>query len=493
MTKLSKDSREVTLLSVSKIITLLLGLITSAILSRVRSLQEYGTYSQMLTVVSITTSALMLGLPNSINFFLSRHDNPEDKKRFVSVYYTVNSILSAITGLMLILAMPLISDYFKNPLIRSFAYFLAVYPWTKIITASMERLLIQYGKSRYVLVFNLCQSCAVLAINVAVAIGAFGFSVYIAMYTVVQSLFAISVYAIAHKLSGGIRILLDRSMIREVLKFSIPLGLASVIGTLNVEMDKLVIGRLMNTEAVALYANAGKELPVTFFTASITAVMLPRITRLIKDGNTEGAVTVWGNAAYVSFGFICLCAFGFITFAPEIITILYSEKYIAGTGIFRIYCVDLLIRFTYIGMLLNATGHTKKILYCSIGTIAFNLVFNVIFYYIFGFIGPAISTVFSALVMNTLQLVMTSRISKIRFSKLFLWKKMFAILLINVALSMVFFHAKMYLPLEQALGGIGEAIFLGVVWCGVYALLVGKRLLHQWKRLGEIEESIAER
>ena len=177
--KLSKDSKEVSLLSVSKIITLVMGIVTSAILSRVRSLEEYGTYTQLVTAVSLVTSVFMLGLPNSINFYLSRHDDPGDRNRYLSVFYSLNTILSLLAGLILVLAMPFISVYFNNPLIKSIAYFLAEYPWTRIITATIERLLIQYEKSKYVIVYNLCHNGAILVVNVCSrAIGLCHFSLY---------------------------------------------------------------------------------------------------------------------------------------------------------------------------------------------------------------------------------------------------------------------------------------------------------------------------
>lgn len=240
----------------------------------------------------------------------------------------------------------------------------------------------------------------------------------------------------------------------------------------------------MDPEAVAIYANAGKEMPVTFLAASINAVMLPRITRLIKNHDNEKAVSIWGNATYVSFSFLCIASFGFIAFAPQVLTLLYSDKYLPGVGVFSVYCVELLLRSTYIGMILNASGDTKKILYCSIGTLITNLVFNVLFYYLFGFIGPAISTVFSAFIMSFLQLNMTSRKIGIPFKKLMPWGKMMTIFIVNFGLLCFFVTMQKVLPLEQYIGEITEAIVLGIIWILVYVMIFGRKLLSIWKSLG---------
>lgn len=62
-------------LTVSRLITLSIALVSAMLLSRFRTLEEYGTYSQILLVTNIVTSLLMLGLPNSINYFLARAES----------------------------------------------------------------------------------------------------------------------------------------------------------------------------------------------------------------------------------------------------------------------------------------------------------------------------------------------------------------------------------------------------------------------------------
>ena len=53
-------------LSVSKFFTLAISLVSAMLLSRYRTLQEYGTYSQLLLVSNLVVSIISLGLPSSI-------------------------------------------------------------------------------------------------------------------------------------------------------------------------------------------------------------------------------------------------------------------------------------------------------------------------------------------------------------------------------------------------------------------------------------------
>ena len=56
-------------LTISKLITMAIALVNAMLLSRFRTLEEYGTYSQLLLIINLATTFFMLGLPNSINYF----------------------------------------------------------------------------------------------------------------------------------------------------------------------------------------------------------------------------------------------------------------------------------------------------------------------------------------------------------------------------------------------------------------------------------------
>lgn len=61
--------RDAVNLTLSKVIALGITMLSSMLLSRFRTLEEYGTYSQLMLVVQLAISIFTLGLPNSINFF----------------------------------------------------------------------------------------------------------------------------------------------------------------------------------------------------------------------------------------------------------------------------------------------------------------------------------------------------------------------------------------------------------------------------------------
>lgn len=474
---------DVVKLTFSKIITLLVTMLTSMLLSRFRTFEEYGTYSQLLLVINLFSSLFMLGLPNCINYFLARAESDVERNKFLSVYYTLSTLLSFVVGLVLILSIPLIEACFENSIIHKFFYFLALYPWITIITSSIENILVVYKKTSFLMLFKLVMSIAILASVIVVQLLGYGFSEYMIVFTAVNCLFAVFVYLISNKLCDGIRISFNKEVVREIFVFSIPIGLAAVVSTLNTEIDKFLIGYLMNTEQLAIYTNAAKELPLTIVSASITAVLLPHLSKMIKQHKPKEAIALWSSASELSFILISVIVAGVFVYAPEAMTILYSAKYLPGVTVFRIYTLNLLLRITYFGMILNAYGETKKIFYCSILTLILNVILNPLFYWIFGMEGPAIATFLVILLMLILQLVMTSKITKVSFKNVFNWKQIFITFVINVCFAIIFYFIKIMIPINVYVGEITESILLGIIWGLLYLLAMKKRIKCLWKML----------
>ena len=471
---------DATKLTAAKSITLIISLASVMLLSRFRTLEEYSTYSQLLMVVNIITTIFMLGLPNSINFFLARADADEEKQKFLSVYYSLNTLLSIITGLVLVLSAPLIVRYFDNALITNFIYVLAVSPWANIILSSIQNVYIVYKKSSQLMLFTVLNSTFLLLIIIVVEIFNWDFNMYMILFVLVNAVFALSVYIIANNLAGKLSLIFDTQLIRKILTFSIPLGLATVVGTISIELGKLFIGKLYNAAEFAIYTNAAKELPVTIIAASLTAVLMPQLVRVLKDGNNEKAVKLWGDATSLSYVFICFFATGMFVYAPDVISLLYSDKFLPGVSVFRVYCIVLLLRCTYFGMILNSIGRTKFIFYSSVAALLLNALFIYPCYLLFGFVGPAIASLISMGIVAVLQLIATSVSINIPFKSVFPWRALGAITLLNILMGLIFAFVKQAISLEITSGEIMESIILGIAWAIVYILIMLKYIKRQW-------------
>lgn len=474
-------------LTASKIITLSISMLSAMLLSRFLTLEEYGTYSQLLLVINVITTFFMLGLPNSINYFLARAETELDRQKFLSIYYTLSWVLSFISGLLLVLGVSLIIEYFDNPLIKNFLFVLAILPWANITQSSIENVLIVYHRTKILVVFRVLNSLLLLLIIVLFNVFNLDFKTYMVLFVTIQSIFSISVYIIVKNISGSLKVYIDAIQIKKILKFSLPIGLASALGVLSVQLDKIIIGRFYSTEEIAIYTNAAREIPVTIIATSLTAVLMPQLVKMLKKSNYKGAINLWGETIEISYAILCFFSIALFVFAPEILTFLYSEKYIEGTSIFRIYSLVLLLRFTYFGMILNSIGKTHFIFYSSIASLGLNLILSYFFVNFIGFEGPAIATLISIALIQFYQLVATSKAIKINLREIFPWNALIKITLTNIFLGSIIMKFKSIISLEHYTGEIVESIILGVLWTIIYSFLIFRPIKDKWNKLRNVK------
>ena len=465
---------DVAFVSASKVVTYAISLVSAMLLARFRTLSEYGTYSQIMLVINLATTLFMMGLPSCIIYFLSKAETKEQRNKFLSIYYIFNTFLSFMVGLILVLIIPLIEMYFNNNDIVKYFFFLALFPWTTIITSSIENLLIVHKKSKLLIGYRVSHSLMTVVVILFIQLMNWPFISYMILYLAFEILFTFFVYLIAIRLDGKFSFKIDWSLVKEILAFSIPLGLSNASSIFNSEMDKFIIGFHFSTEEYAIYANAAKEMPITFLTSSITMVLIPIIIRLVTKGAIKGALKLWHDTTILGYLINSFFAIGLFVFSKEAIVFLYSSKYESGFLIFGIYSLVLLLRCTNFGLFLQATGNTKIILKSTVLSLVINFVLSIVLLNIIGFPGPAVATVLSIASMHGYMLYHVSKVTKSGIKNVFPWKKLLQITLVNVILGIIFFFIKTFVPLEKFISSSGEAFVFAGCWLAIYLFIFRK-------------------
>ncbi len=486
-TKIEKVGKSATILSVSRIMNLMISLVSSMILARVRTLTEYGTFSEITTVVSIAVAIFCIGLPSTINFFVPRCNNQQERNEFLSFYYFINTALGSLIGVILLLTTPFIAAYYKNDQIFVFSYALALLPLTNILLKGRDNLLVATNQSVRLLVYNLLQTITNLCIIVFVQLTQGSFELYFILYIIDNVIFSVLVYFEASRLIDRVHFSINKKMFKELLQYSIPLGISGAIATIDIDLDKLIIGYLFDADKVAIYANCGRELPIVYIASSFSAVLLPVAVRKVKDSLFHEAVDLWKTTIEFSMFIVAFFASACITMAPQVITVLYSEKYLTGVSIFRVYSLVLLLRITAFGLMLNALGQTKEILKISLISLLANFLLNLLAYHLFGFVGPAIATFVTMLCTCLLLLNRTALHLKISFSSLFPWRKCMTILLLNAVLGFIVYQIVSILGVTTDNKGVVICVGIGIMWLIVYYLLIRKRFVELWRKMNAIK------
>ncbi len=471
-------------LTFSNVTTLVVTMITSMIIARYRTLEENGTYTQLLLVINTVMPFALLGIPNSITYFLGKASSRRDQEDYLGNYYSLLFLICLTVGIALFLLSSSISNRYNNIEIFKLRYVFLVFPICLQITSTINDVLISVGKVKTLVLYRITYSLVLLLVNILMVIFQWKFETYILIYTIVLVTLSIVVIAIIYFAVGFQRFFfIDKDLIRSILKFSIPMGISTVIGTLTLEFDKLFISMKYSTEVLGMYNYVAKELPIIALTNSVTSVLLPATTKLMSKGNKTEAVDIWKKSTIITFSFTMFFSCGVFVFGSQVISILYSDKYLDGLTIFRIYTFTILLRFTYFGLFFNCTGNARRIMYYSLAGLAMNIVLNYVFFYIFGINGPALATVVSLYVTDYLELRGTAKLLNISFLSIMPWKQFLKIACLNVLLGLVFSSVKKYIPLENLVGDNLEAVFLAMVWGITYLIITKNMLLKAWKGL----------
>ena len=186
-----------------------------------------------------------------------------------------------------------------------------------------------------------------------------------------------------------------RALVWDLLRFSLPISLARTFTTLNIWIDRFILGFFRGAYDVGLY-QAASQLS-TIFAVILTAfneIFSPMIADLHHRGDKErmrdlyAVATKWGLYA-------CLPIIILIFFAPrEIITAIYGEQYVSASTPLVILSIAQLVNLATgaVGTLLFMTGHQISWMRISAGAMIANLVLGSILGSRFGMLGVAIST-----------------------------------------------------------------------------------------------------
>ena len=412
-----------------KIVTLFVSIVQTMMLSRYLSKTEYGTYSEGLLVISFFAPFFSLGLNDSVNYFCNK-ESDNNRIKYLNTIFMLSIVAGGIGGILLFIFKDLLAAYYKNTQIIGIVIYVAFRPLLQNLIALYQPVYVSIGKTKVIAIRNFLISLVQVLI-----IGGFIFASIRNLMVVFAALFVMDVVQILFfdRYLRKLRILInplraDNTLIKEILRFAIPMLLSASIGTVSINIDKLMISNLLTVEDYALYANVSKQLPFSFFVSSLTAVVSPIIVKLLTTNQFDKFKSVWSN--YLELGYmttwpICFIA---ILFAPEIISILYSTKYLTNDGviIFRLYTIAAMLGFTYFGLIPTSFGNTKIVLKYSMLNMVLNIVLNISLFHFWGILGPAIATIISMIIpsflyfYNSLKLTNTKFIDVISIKKIVL-------------------------------------------------------------------------
>ena len=473
------------LLAFVKVVTSLLSMVTTRILCSILSETQYGTYAQVLLIVSTIASITILGMTDAVNYFYNKHYGTRKANEYVATIFFLQLLISLVGIVFVFVGKDFIVQYFSNNSLANLLIFAAIMPFINNLLSMLQVLFISIGKAKLIALRNLIVSILNLC--------CFSISCYVTnnirillIITVLLNSLQI-LYLVIILIKNGLIIKvqdINISFSGEIFKYCIPMEMFILTNALARDMDKYVISGYESTEVVAMYTNAAKVLPFDIIMTSFLTVLIPIITKLLGEKNMKDASSLYSEFLMFSCITTMIMAAGVIPIAEDVVQFLYSSKYIDAAPIFRVYVLVDIIRFMSLSLVLSASGKTKLLMKISVGSLLANLILNIILYKALGVIGPSIATLLIMLVSGLLM---------IHFSATTMGTKIHEILNVKVLLSHLIKITVLCIVegvLRNILKGFIDNYFVTIVICfGTYftlaCLLFKNKIIYYYTRLNE--------
>ena len=201
-------------------------------------------------------------------------------------------------------------------------------------------------------------------------------------------------FAVANEKTDKAAVKFDRNLLRIMVKESVPLAIAASCATIYTKCDSVMVGAMMTTAEVGVYAIAAKLISVIeIILVPIRESVYPSFVRLYHEDKIRyerlyieiTSILTWIYIGEVVFSFLIL---------PYVFKFL-NDEYMLALPIYQIYVFSAF--FTYNAGL--RAGHFtlinkgKILAYSQFAAVIINIIFNYIGITLWGVYGAAIATV----------------------------------------------------------------------------------------------------
>jgi O-antigen/teichoic acid export membrane protein len=158
----------------------------------------------------------------------------------------------------------------------------------------------------------------------------------------------------------------DRPLLREQLRYSLPFGLAVLVGTLQANFHHFVVSHSFDAATFAIFAVGCLQIPLIDFIATPMAdVMMVKMTETQREGGAARAKAIWHQAssdlALLFFPLVGLL----VVAADDLIVLLFTETYAASVPIFRVSVLTILFTPLLVESVLRVQADTRFILFLN--------------------------------------------------------------------------------------------------------------------------------
>lgn len=442
------------------------GFFIPVVLARVFTVEEFGTYKQIFLLYTAVYLAAQMGLANSLFYFLPRA--PERAARYIT-----NSTL-ALAGVGTLIAVVVATQsqavewLLSNPRVEPYLAPLGAYLVLMMVATPLEIVMISRSRYRHAAATYAVSDMvrAALFILPAAVTGRIEWLMAGAVAFALGRCLVMAGY-FRREFRRGLRP--SRELLREQVSYSVPFGLAVLVGTLQSYYHQFFVSHAFDPATFAIYAVGCLQIPIVDFVATPTGdVMMVRMAEELRDGHPAAARATWhdamGSLALMFFPLVGVLIAG----SRELIVLLYTSSYLDSVPIFRLWTLTILLVPLFTEGVLRVFAATRMLLVLNLIQLGIIVALIGPFLSVFGLPGAVLITVTGTAVARLLGLVRIRGLLDGSVRRLLPWRRL---TLIGLAAGLAFAGAVGVREVSD-LSDLPRLLLTGSVYALIYAVLV---------------------
>jgi O-antigen/teichoic acid export membrane protein len=454
-----------------KSLTVFASLVSAAILSRLFTKDDYAAYRQTILVFVVAIPLLTSGLPKSLYYFIPR--NRENSRSILTGNLLLLFLMGALfTVIIMSGGNRFIAMKFSNPAIARLLLIYSPYAMFALPILNIDACLMSCNRVKTLVVYNVISRFFTVILIVGFVLIWRTPTASICAIVLAGFIIFIPAIFLMYQATAGDAWKFNAANIWQQIKYSVPLGIASMFGKIDMVLDKIIVSAMCTPALFAVYVNGALEIPVIgILTGSITSVLLPDIVQFYNEGNKTAGLELWKRASVKSAMLLMPIMCFLMVMAGEFMQILFSAKYSESAWPFRVYLLLMPVRVVTWGPMLMAAGKTRLVLYGAAGGLVMNLILSIILVHKIGYMGAVIGTVLSIYIWNIpFYIIAISNLYQVSFWRILPFWNLFKILLIS-AIPAIVCYLKVYLPVSN---DIIMLAITAIVYAGILLMLMLK-------------------
>lgn len=360
----------------NKLFTVVIGLVTSAFLTRYLGVVYKGEYSYIIQIVAVLTIILNMGIHQSYSFFY-RKNNGNVLEQYISIYF-----FQFIIHLLLTIV---ISIFIKNIV---YIYIILLLPFSIIkqrmeSTMAVENIRLKIKLNTFSVIMRMLSF-----ISMFLFLDTSLFPPVI--LTIALSIITVAIYIYFSNINWRM-IIRNRAFSREVVNYSWVPMLTALLITLNYSVDIFFLKHIGTPIELGLYSTAVGIINYFWLIPdSFKEVLLSKVAREYSIKSTLLAIKI-------SVLSVILVILGFVFLGKIAINILYGSEFLGAYNVTLILAIGAISMVFYkmIGVVLLSEGKRWVYFFSLLISVIANIISNIIMIPKYGMYGAAFSSIIS--------------------------------------------------------------------------------------------------